>query len=650
MEDNTLNIIFHVLDLKESNNYSSIKFETLFKEIFPITSNVFKINVDVSMINNRKGTYDEIIYLIPSNKEFKEKKYIITLNCDCDTIVNININKEGNCSLEIASMWHVNQNDNINITEREIPDIKYSGEILKFEKLYERKRWNILNAKIEDFGDDLFSNKTIDYITNNKEKSFKYDIILNDESKFKFLNEKKEPKNVEFLTGTKKDELKKLLESSISELVKKINGIIGQTSKEFIYNESQVDDFKSFLGKSKSTLKYLEDIFNIYNGKWDLEHFSSKDFDLFMLFSELQIHHKEIDKDYRETLFKKYEEFKNQIISNKNLNLIEKTRIICSFSRFCNKLLLSHNYPEFVLINELEDDNSYKMAVENYKNIISELKESSGFFKILLLFDMGSSEIINEWDLQDYDINNLLYIKSNDQMSYITSKFGEFKLNIAEINRKKKSDEKIIKITFPVLSMLTLNQIKNHLFDLVPKFLFRVHYKYDFKAVSDVSNHISYFNDSEILHLEILEKKLININQKEYILPLTIEISHETYSHIKIRYSNSNCESPLLNPIRGKNKLLCPNFDNTESGYVMEYFFVDNYEELKFMKTPNSELIPLLDQKYWTDINFNKMKEFNKIEMKKRKLQKKQFDEDYENMLLYDKRNHAEGSRINCVF
>ena len=82
----------------------------------------------------------------------------------------------------------------------------------------------------------------------------------------------------------------------------------------------------------------------------------------------------------------------------------------------------------------------------------------------------------------------------------------------------------------------------------------------------------------------------------------------------------------------------------------MEYFFVDNYEELKFMKTPNSELIPLLDQKYWTDINFNKMKEFNKIEMKKRKLQKKQFDEDYENMLLYDKRNHAEGSRINCVF
>ena len=64
-------------------------------------------------------------------------------------------------------------------------------------------------------------------------------------------------------------------------------------------------------------------------------------------------------------------------------------------------------------------------------------------------------------------MNNLLYIKSNDQMSYITSKFGEFKLNIAEINRKKKSDEKIIKITFPVLSMLTLNQIKNHLFDLV---------------------------------------------------------------------------------------------------------------------------------------------------------------------------------------
>ena len=168
--------------------------------------------------------------------------------------------------------------------------------------------------------------------------------------------------------------------------------------------------------------------------------------------------------------------------------------------------------------------------------------------------------------------------------------------------------------------MLTLNQIKNHLFDILPKFIFTVNSSYDFKAVSDVTNHISFFNDNKIFHLEVVNKEIFGRNAKEFILPLMIEISHELISHIIIRYARKDYNSPLLNPIKGRNKFLCPNDYGTESGFAIEYFFADNYQELKFLKTPNTELIPLLDQKYWTDINFNKMKEFNRKVMEKNKI------------------------------
>ena len=95
---------------------------------------------------------------------------------------------------------------------------------------------------------------------------------------------------------------------------------------------------------------------------------------------------------------------------------------------------------------------------------------------------------------------------------------------------------------------------------------------------------------------------------------------------------------------------MCPNDYGTELGFAMEYFFEDDYQELKFLKTPNTELIPLLDQKYWTDINFNKMKEFNRKVMEKNKFNNNKFFDDYEDMLLYDKKINGSEKRIDCVF
>ena len=72
-----------------------------------------------------------------------------------------------------------------------LKNIYYNENKIECEKLYERKRWNILNAKIENLQEDLFSTKTIDYLRKNKNKSYKYDIILRKENINTFLSEKK---------------------------------------------------------------------------------------------------------------------------------------------------------------------------------------------------------------------------------------------------------------------------------------------------------------------------------------------------------------------------------------------------------------------------------------------------------------------------
>ena len=94
-----------------------------------------------------------------------------------------------------------------------------------------------------------------------------------------------------------------------------------------------------------------------------------------------------------------------------------------------------------------------------------------------------------------------------------------------------------------------------------------------------------------------------------------LEISHETYSHIKTRFSSSSCESPLLTPIDGKNKFLCPNDYKGEEGYILEYFICDDFNEFKHLKRPNKNLFELTKPEYWTDTNFNNLKEFNRMEM-----------------------------------
>lgn len=643
--------IFYFPDYKEDNMYQSIKFETLLAKTIKIDNKEIKINVDIVEENCRGGYYDEIISIIPENNKYEIKKYNITLFCDINNTYEINLNEEGDCGIEITVMWDVNNGDSMNTVKREIPDIEYGRKRIEhFEKLFERKRWNILNAKIDKFGKDIFSKKTIEYIKKNKNKSFKYDIILNGNVKSPFLSEKMFHNKSKFLDDIEKKKLKKSLESQISLLKEKIKNI------EETKNEEDLDIQKFNLAKFKleNTELYqnLNETFNAYNGKWNLNGFSHEDFNLFLLFSEFKLYSNYINKNYRKNVVPKYNEILNRIKSNNSLNLIEKCNIICGFSKFCSSMLIQFFIPELILVQELKDDEPYKIAIEKHKTIINEFKERSGYFKKILMSDMGSTEILNDWDFEDYEIENLV----NGKGEYITfkSKFKDFKNDLISINKLlKKKGKNIRKMTFPVLSMLTFNQVKNHSLNLLPKYFFKIDNIYPFNAVSDAINHVTFFNTEKILFLDGGDKDEDNqhhINPKACVLPLMIELSHEIYAHLKVRYTNSSYESPLLSPIKGQKKFLCPNDYNTESGYALEYLFVDDPKELIHLKRRNIDLYELTESKYWTDINFNKLKEFNKRIMDKNRLFNASFDEDFENMAFYDKGKFKSDRTIKCVF
>ena len=639
-ENNSFKVTFIFPDYDKNNIYSSFRFETLLKDPIKIETKKIDLKFNLNEELYLNGNYDELIHLIPEKKEFEEKEMIITLYNDINNIYRLNINEvDGDCNVEINSMWDIDYDDKTSAEERKIPDLKYDGKIIEdFEALYERKRWNILNAKVEKFESNLFSDKTIQYIKNNKNKSFKYDILLCKDNIIKCLSEKIYNKII-FFNEADKENLKNKLKPLATQLREKANNLEKQNiSKEIDKEEELINKYMTDIFPD---YKDLAESFNLYNNKWNLNKFSDNDFQLCLLFSQMDLYYKpKITQKYIEQANKKYEELKNKVISDESLNLIEKTRIICAFSKFCSsKLLKGYELPELFITKNLAETDPYKMAIEKYKEIIKGLKESSGYFKKLLLFDMSAAQIINDWDFETFKINNLKKITISE------CSFSDFQKKI-NIDKRK--------ITFPSISMLTLNQVKQHSLNLLPKFFFKVVYAHKFNAVSDAGNHITFFNESRLLYSEGMKDNII-LNPKGCVLPIMIEISHETLSHVKIRYANSSCLSPLLNPIKDKNKLLCPNDFKTESGYIIEYLFADTFEELNFIKKRNEDLFELTDPKYWIDINFNKMKKFNKDKMEKKKEDEK-FDEDYNNLILDDKRydesddDNDDEDNIGCIF
>ena len=155
--------------------------------------------------------------------------------------------------------------DNITVQERRIPDIPYDGKIINnYEELFERKRVNIINAKIEKFGKDLFSSETLDYLKENKNKSYKYDILMKKENMMYFLSEKGRDKADKVLDENEKKEL----EEQIISLKKQLNILFQEMEKEEDnYEQCEIVKRKLnlFLYNQRFVYKNLKNTFKLFN-------------------------------------------------------------------------------------------------------------------------------------------------------------------------------------------------------------------------------------------------------------------------------------------------------------------------------------------------------------------------------------------------
>ena len=206
-------IIFHILDYNEKSFYNYIKLKSLHNVPIKINQENITIPITLNKNNNQKGEYKEIIYLLRENEISDESKtFVVNLSCGIDNIINICIKEEGDIGIEFEKMWDIgNKKDN---KEREITDIKYNGIIIKScENLYERKRWNILNARIDLIQKHLISYNTLNYLLNNKNKSYKCDLLISEEGTKIFLKEITANEEIYFLNKEEKTKLKKKIES-----------------------------------------------------------------------------------------------------------------------------------------------------------------------------------------------------------------------------------------------------------------------------------------------------------------------------------------------------------------------------------------------------------------------------------------------------
>jgi len=651
-------LFFH--NIQKDNLYDTFSFTTLEKNPIAISDETNKvINVKLNKANNRGGIYYETAFL-SNSKSKKSMSIFLTINCEIDNYINIDVNEEKGINLEIIEMWDIDYNEACK-DERKIPDLKINEkEIQNYEKLFERKRWILINCKASSLSSNkIFSPETLLYLMDEKNigKNYLYNIILSEDSTIYLLNEKKEKEKILNLEEQKKKEIKDLLDEINEKFITEFNTpFFFETPKFGI--DIALAPIKNLHNKK---FKEFKKIFNCYGPYWDFEKFSEKDLDLFISYSDLTINFSYFRSNFNYTfvnILKQYQLFKKNILQKCNLTYHEKARIISGFSTYCSHII-NENFPiipEFFMVEDLPNDDPYKISCQKFRTIITELKEYSCFFKKTLLFDNSSNEIINIWDYKEFKVRQLLMGNSiKEGYKFKDIGFNDFINSIEQVNAQRanikvedeEEEEEIIKLTFPKLSMLTLSQVKEHLLNLVPKFFFKVK-NTNFSAVSNKNNFIIFINESNLLDIESLET--IKSNKQKFVLPIMAEIIHENFNHLKARYEDNTCDSPLLNQIGLKNVLLCPNEFEPESGFLFEQLLIDSPSELIAIKTPNDELFELTDTKFWVQRTFKLFKEKAKAFAAKYNIKITKFKDSMDDS-CYDRRNFSKNNlKYRCVF
>ena len=285
----------------------------------------------------------------------------------------------------------------------------------------------------------------------------------------------------------------------------------------------------------------------------------------------------------------------DKLIDDNDLNIEQKIKILKTITIFFKHCLHNDDATIFnvnyININTISKQSPYFKSNQMLKELVSEITEESRLFEAFLYFD---SKVIE----------NIL--TKNTQQKYSYNDFFGRKVEIKQAKY----------ITEYGLSLMTVDEIKRHLIDLIPEIIIQIDTNVNIYALYEEKTNLMVINEFKLFgdHLEKNEEKF-KTDSDYYIVPISMEIMYEMFAHGKLRYNKKTEKSPLVlrdSKYNFKVQVLMKeikcNLTNKyvnqgESGRVFENYISEDKNIIKQLKK-SSENTKIVNSKYWTGTNF----------------------------------------------
>ena len=421
-----------------------------------------------------------------------------------------------------------------------------------------------------------------------------------------------------YITNFEEMKAEKLTKDKLS-VLKDLLSDFSEKYFQFIYNrntslnekQSIYEDLKLLSERVTSCENYyfisspLLNDYQEYSAK-ELLYLFNQDFFLNQ-FIKLKEEYKSPDSVEFQSIIEKIEAHNNivndlyeKLISDNNLNVNQKVKIFKTVTIFFkNSLLLNKQIfgVNYVNMNNIANTSPYFKSLKLLREIISEIDEESRLFEAFMYFDSETIEnLLVENTQKDYAYRDIF----GQKVEVIQPKF----------------------ITEYGITLMTLDEIKNHLLELLPQVIIQIDTNINIRALFEKETKFMVINEFKMFSNNSNMNE-INIFKQEpdcYTIPISLEILHEVLGHGKLRYweDSENFKSSPLSVRDSKNyfkpkKLIkrIKLFDNTEkdvnkgeTGRVIEYYISENPEVIQTLKEKTFNM-EILNACYWTGKNFD---------------------------------------------
>ena len=237
-------------------------------------------------------------------------------------------------------------------------------------------------------------------------------------------------------------------------------------------------------------------------------------------------------------------------VKNLNISIKDKLLLIKSYNKIFGLSLKSGekiNYINTINIEKEELTNPYIRAIQFIKDILDSLNKTGDLFYKPNLNKSNKNDIIINLKEESRLFEIFLYLDSDSIENLLINKEKTSVQFIDNFGNNKQIDYGKNPTEYGV-NMANIDEVRSHLFKLIPKFIIRIDTKIKFNAYYDQNSKIMFLNENRLFNLDshILSQifKQDDELKEIYILPIIIEILHELFAHGKKRFTDKNSHSP----------------------------------------------------------------------------------------------------------